>query len=194
MFTQDLQSKLQRLIAGLSVGGLVLAGVVAAVPASAALAAPATPPAQGQLAQTREGRLERAYQREQQWLSTQQDNLNKMNGAADKVQQFITTQQGKGKDVTALQDALATFKAQITAAQSSHTVAVNVLNTHLGFDASGKVTNAVQARQTVLDALQALRDAHNVMRQAVTDLHRAVRAWRLANGVKAQQPTVTPGS
>ncbi len=194
MFTRNLQSKLQRLIAGLSVSGLVLAGVVAAVPANAALAAPATPPAQGQLALAREARLEQAYRREQQFLNTQQDNLNRMNTIADKVQQFITTQQNKGKDVTALQAALATFKSQITTAQAAHVTAANVLNTHLGFDADGKVTDIAQARQTVLDARQALRDAHNVMRQAVADLHRAVRAWRQANGLKAQQPTVTPSN
>ncbi len=194
MFTKNLKSKWQRLIAGLSVSGLVLAGVVTAIPADTALAAPATPPAQGQLAQTRNERLERVYQREQQWLSTQQNNLNRLNSVADKVQQFITTQQGKGKDVSALQTALATFKSQITMAQASHATAANVLSTHLGFDANGKVTDAAQARQTLLDARQSLRDAHNVMRQAVLDLHRAIRAWRRANQPQAAQPVATPNN
>jgi TolA-binding protein len=194
MLTKNLKSKLQKAIAGLSVSGLVLAGIIAAVPTSAAYAAPATPPAQGQTEQTRNARLEQAYQREQKWLGTQQDNLNKMNNVADKVQQFITTQQGKGKDVTALQDALATFKSQITAAQASHMTAADVLSTHLGFDASGHVTDLVQARQTLLDARQSLRDAHDVMRQAVLDLHRAIRAWRQVNGPQATKATPTPNS
>ncbi len=194
MLTQNWKSKWQKIIAGLSISGLVLAGVMAASPITSAYAAPGTPPAQGQSAETRNARLEQAYQREQEWLSKQQDNLVKMNTLADKVQQFITTQQGKGKDVTALQAALATFQAQIATAQASHTTAANVLNTHLGFDANGKVTNAVEARQTLLDARQSLRDAHLVMRQAVNDLHRAVRAWRQANGVKASQPSATTPS
>ncbi len=194
MLTKNWKSKLQHAIAGLSIGGVVLAGVIAAMPANAAVAAPGTPPAPGQLWAVRNARLEQAYQREQAWLSQQQDNLNKMSSIADRVQQFITTQQGKGKDVSALQAALATFKSQIATAQTSHTTAANVLSAHVGFDANGKVTDAVQARQTLLDARQSLRDAHDVMRQAVTDLHRAIRAWRLANGAKAQQPAATPSS
>jgi TolA-binding protein len=196
MFTKNWMSKLQKVIAGLSVSGLVLAGVIAASPATSAYAAPGTPPAQGQAAETRNARLEQAYQREQEWLSQQQDNLNKMNTVVvDKIQQFITTQQGKGKDVTALQAALATFKSQLVTAQASHTTATNVLSTHLGFDANGKVTDAPQARQTLLAARQSLRDAHNVMRQAVLDLHRALRTWRQANGAKDGQPSVvTPGN
>ena len=194
MLTKNWKSKLQRAIAGLSISGVVLAGVIAAMPASAAYAAPGTPPAPGQPGAARNERLEQAYQREQAWLSQQQDNLNKMNSIADRVQQFITTQQGKGKDVSALQAALATFKSQIATAQASHATAANVLSAHLGFDANGKVTDAAQARQTLLDARQSLRDAHNVMRQAVLDLHRAIRAWRQANGPKVQQPAATPSN
>ena len=147
-----------------------------------------------EMEQARSERLEQAYVREQQWLSTQQENLNKMSSAADKVQQFITAQQGKGKDVSALQAALATFKSQIAAAQASHAAAATVLGTHSGFDANGKVTNAAEARQTLLDARQSLHDAHIAMRQAVRDLHRALRAWRQANGLRASQIAPTPGS
>ncbi len=192
MFTKNLKSKWQKIVAGLSVSGLVLAGIIAAAPTHAAYAAPATPPAPAQTEQTRNARLERVYQREQQWLNTQQDNLNKMNNIADKVLQFITTQQGKGKDVTALQAALTTFKSQIATAQASHAIAAGALNTHVGFDVNGKVTDAAQARQTLLDARQSLRDAHNVMRQAIYDLHRALRTWRQANGPKAAIATPTP--
>ena len=192
MLTKNWKSKLQRAIAGLSVSGLVLMGAFAASPATAAYAAPGTPPAQGQQEQARDARLERAYRREQEWLSKQQENLDRMNSIADRVQQFITTQQSKGKDVSALQAALSTFKSQIATAQASHATAVSVLDAHLGFDANGKVTDAAQARQTLLDARQSLRDAHNVMRQAVLDLHRAIRTWRQANGLKAQQPAATP--
>ncbi len=194
MFTKNLKSKWQKIVAGLCVSGLVLAGIIAAAPTHAAYAAPATPPAPVQTEQTRNARLEKVYQREQQWLNTQQDNLNKMNNIADKVQQFITAQQGKGRDVTALQAALATFKSQIATAQASHATAAGVLSTHLGFDVNGKVTDTVQARQTLLDARQSLRDAHAVMRQAVYDLHRALRTWRQANGLKAATATPMPAS
>lgn len=195
MLAKKLKSKVYGVIGGLSIAGLMLAGVIAAAPTGAALAAPGTPPAkQGQLDQAAKTRLEQAYQREQAWLSQQADNLNKLNNVAGKVQQFITTQQGKGKDVTALQAALTTFQSQIATAQSAHNTAAKVLSTHTGFDANGQVTEAAQARQTVLEARQSLRAAHTVMRQAVTDLHRAVREWRQANGVKTKQPAATPGN
>ena len=45
MLTKNWKSKLRRAIAGLSISGVVLAGAVAAMPASAAYAAPGTPPA-----------------------------------------------------------------------------------------------------------------------------------------------------
>jgi hypothetical protein len=194
MLTKNWKLNWQKIIAGWCVSGLLLAGVIAASPATTAYAAPGTPPAPGQT-ENRAARLEQAYQREQEWLSKQQDNLAKMNTLADKVQQFITVQQGKGKDVTALQAALTTFKSQIITAQASHTTAANVLSAHLGFDANGKVTAVAQARQTLLDARQSLGDAHRVMRQAVNDLHRVIRAWRQANSVKAgQPPAATPGN
>ena len=195
MFAKNVKLKLLKVVAGLSVIGLVLAGIIAAIPAASAYAAPGTPPAPGQVAEARNARLEKAYQREQSWLTTQQNNLNRMNTIADKVQQFITTQQGKGKDVTALQNALTTFKTQIATALASHNTAANILNTHQGFDANGKVIDADQARQTVFDARQSLRDAHDVMRQAISDLHRAIHEWREVNGAKTNPPsTATPSN
>ena len=192
MFTKNWKSKLQKVVAGLSVSGLMLAGLCAALPANAAYAAPATPPAQDPTV-THE-RLEQAYQREQQQLKIQQDNLDMLNIIADQVQQFITTQQGQGKDVTALQAALATFKSQITTAQASHATAANILSAHAGFDINGKVTDATQARQTIRAARQSLGDAHIVMRQATLDLHRALREWRQANRPTGTQATPTPSN
>ncbi len=194
MFKKYWKSKWQRMIVGLCVGGLVMAGVVAVIPAAAAQAAPATPTAPSQQQGVRDARLEKAYQKEQAWLTKQQANLDKLNTVADRVQQFITTQQNKGKDVSALQAALATFKSQLTAAHASHQTAAKVLSAHLGFDANGKVMETAQARQTLVDARQALRDTCNVMRQAGHDLRSAVRQWRQTNGVKIGQPASTPSA
>ena len=69
--------------------------------------------------------------------------------------------------MSALQAALSTFQTQIATAQSSHNTTASVLGNHAGFDANGKVTNPDQARQTLLDGRQSLRDAHGVIRQAV---------------------------
>ena len=50
-----------------------------------------------------------------------------------------------------------------------------------GFDGSGNVTNQTSAAQTVKDANQALTDAHTVLVQAVSDLQKAVQAWKTSN-------------
>jgi exonuclease VII large subunit len=187
----NVKSKLFSIVGSLSIAGLVLASVVVA-PTGTALAQTATPPARvGQ--QARDERLERLYQRERDWLNQQQQNLDKTSQIVSKVQIYIANQQAKGKDVSALQAALAAFQQQIATMQSSHTTAANVLGSHAGFDANGKVTDPNQARQTLLDGRQALRAAHLILRQAILDLHRALRAWRQANGLKVL-PMATPSS
>ncbi len=192
MKLKNWKSRWFSMIGVLSIAGMILAGVVAA-PTAAALAQAATPPPKaGQ--QVRDQILERAYRREQAWLALQQQNLDRMNQIVTKVQNYIAAQQAKGKDVSALQAALAAFQQQIAVAQSSHTTAATALGNHAGFDANGNVTDPALARQTILDGRQALRDAHRVIRQAVTDLRRASRAWRTANGLTAQQPAATPSS
>jgi len=74
---------------------------------------------------------------------------------------------------------LTTYQAQLTTAGASHSTAANILSTHAGFDGSGNVTNQTSAAQTVKDANQALTDAHTVLVQAVSDLQKAVQAWKL---------------
>src|SRR5512143_3250120 len=191
MKLSNLKFNVFKAVSILSLVGLVLAGIVA-LPSGTAFAQSATPPAKpGQ--QARDERLERWYQREQTWLNQQQQNLDRTSNIVTRVQQHIADQQAKGKDVTALQAALSTFQSQIATAQSSHATAATILNTHAGFDVNGKVTDPNQARQTLLDGRQALHDAHLILRQAIVDLHRAVREWRQANRLSVK-PAATPGS
>ena len=174
-----MKSHLFRLAGSLSIVGLLLAGVVVS-PAGTALAQTAEPPAKtDRVANTT--RLENVYQRELNWLNQQQQNLDRTDQLVSRIQTYIANQQAAGKDVTALRAALATFQQQIATAQTSHQTAASILNTHTGFDANGHVTDAAQARQTLIAGHQSLADARRVLRQAILDLHRALRNWRLAN-------------
>jgi hypothetical protein len=125
--------------------------------------------------------LQKTYQNEQTWLATQTTNLGKANDQVAKIQALITQGQGKGQDTAALQSALTTYQAQLVTAGASHSTATNILSTHSGFDGSGNVTDQTSAAQTVKDANQALSDAHKVLVQAVSDLQKAVQAWKTAN-------------
>jgi hypothetical protein len=176
----NIKSKFVRLISGLSIVAVAFTALAAA-PVGVAFADTPTPtPKPGQAART--ARLEKVYQREQNWLTQQQANLTKATAIATKVQDFINAQNAKGKDTTALQQALAVFQQQLATAQSAHqAAAATILSNHTGFDANGKVTDAAQARQTLIDARQSLRDAHQALMQGTRDLHRAIREYRTAN-------------
>ena len=122
--------------------------------------------------------LKKDYQVEQNWLTKQQDNLNKTVVVVTNVQNLIAKANGQGKDTTALVNALATFQSQIATSQSSHNTAASILSTHSGFDVNGNVIDRDAARLTVNSARQSLSDAHNLLWQAANDLHQAIKEWR----------------
>ena len=125
--------------------------------------------------------LQRAYQREQKWLTLQTDNLKRGDQVATRLQTFIDNQNGKGKDTTKLAAALAAAKTQLADAHSAHDAAAALLSTHAGFDNSGKVTDLAQARQTLTSAVQSLWKSHRTLCQALRDMRVALRTYRQAN-------------
>ena len=164
------------LASGLAALALAVAGVLTAPAATAYADDPTPTPRPGQ--QARDDRLKNWYQREQNWLNVQTRHLAKANEAAGKVQDWINDLKSEGKDTGALEAALATFQSQIATAQASHDTAASLLGAHAGFDDSGNVTDADQARQTLVTARQSLNDAHDILRQAREDLHKAVQDFR----------------
>jgi len=153
-------------LASLLVGGLSLA-----LPANAlALGA----------SNTADEALTKAYQTEQKWLNEQQQAINKADQAAAQVQQVADKAAQAGLDVTALQNALATFNGALAEVKSGHQTASDLLAAHNGFDGEGNVTDRQAARVTVLDAKQALWKAHVSLSQAVRNLYQAVREWKQA--------------
>ena len=122
--------------------------------------------------------LEKAFNRENQALGAQATNLDKIGKLATTAQDWITKALAKGWNVSDLEATLSTFNGQIANAKSLHETAAGILSAHNGFDTSGKVTDVIGATQTVKDARQDLRDTHNVIRQAVSDLRGAIRTFR----------------
>ena len=181
----SLLSKFTTLVfSSLAVCALML-GSAWLAPAASAFAATATPPAANADANQR---LQKAFQAEQTWLSQQSDNLSKANDAVAKVQAWINTKKSQGLDTSAVEAALSTYQTQIATAQLSHDTAAGILGGHAGFDGSGNVTDASQARQTVTSARQSLSDAHGVLVQAGKDLRAAVNLFR---GTQVQQNRLT---
>ncbi len=125
--------------------------------------------------------LEKAFAAEQNRLGIQQANLDKTGALVTRVQTLIDDAKARGEDTSALERALATFQSQVANARSAHATAASILSTHDGFNPNGKVTNVTTARQTVLDARQALKGAADILTQAVKDLRAAVQAWQSAH-------------
>jgi hypothetical protein len=175
----------------LLVGGAIAAAVIGAcalAPTTVAHAAaafqtavpPQSTPADAQ-GQPPHARLEKLYADEQKLQTTQQQRLDNTSKVISATQSDIDKQNGLGKDTTALVTALNTYKAAVATAQDEHASAQGILDTHAGFDASGNVTDAAQARTTVQSASQAQREFHLTMNQAGFDLRTQIRLWRIKN-------------
>lgn len=125
--------------------------------------------------------LEQGLVRLNDWHTKQEINLRHAAAAGDKLQALIDKAANAGKDVAELETALADYRAGLASAQAGHDSAAALLTAHAGFDADGKVTDALAAKQTLESARSSLQDAHVTLNKAAADLRAAVRAWRAAN-------------
>jgi hypothetical protein len=173
---------------GLLVLALTAAAFVA-VPAAPAYADEEHPPS-AERSRDRGTLLERAFEREKDWLSRQSDNLARAGTAADKAGELIEKAKANGVDTGDLEAALAQFEGQLAAAKDSHEEAAAIIDAHAGFNGGGKVIDQEQALQTVKSAGGALRDARDALKGAAQDLRDAVKAWREIH--PRPQPTATP--
>jgi hypothetical protein len=180
--------------AGLAALGLTALVLVAlsflfspATPAYASDPTPTVKPAKPDDAAAK-ARLAKAYEYQQMRLRMETDHLTLANDAAGRTQTMIDNQKAQGKDTTALETALSTFKTQVAAAQAAHDTAAGILDKHLGFDDRGQVTDLAQARQTVKEANRYMQDTRLTLRQAELTLRIAIRAWRQANAPHPASP------
>lgn len=134
--------------------------------------------------------FEKLYERLQKNLSELKSHLEKANDVAKKAQDFIAEAKSKGKDTTAAEAALATFKTELAKAQALYDEAKKILDTHAGFDANGKVIDREAAKDTVLDAGKALREGQKTLAKAVRDAQKAVKDLRKDR--KDDKDKVTP--
>ncbi len=125
--------------------------------------------------------LEQSLVRAKKSLLLQDAHLTRVAAFADKVATAIDKAKEKGKDTTAIEQALATFRQQIAAARADWQAASSALSTHDGFDGQGKVTNAETARATIKTARDAMLKAHNTVKSAGKTMRDALKAFRKAN-------------
>ena len=182
------------LIVILAAGLVIFTGYVSPVFADSTIPVSTQNPTSTQVAQTGVHpilKLELKLERDE--LTLQTNNLSKMDVIAGKAQTRIDRLAAKGLDTTNLTTALEEFNAQLPAINAEHLKAMQILNTHAGFDANANVINAANAKQTLLDARAALKDTRTQMIAALKNLRQAMKDFRTANA-PITTPTVVPQS
>jgi len=173
-----------RIVSGVMVVALALAGV-AFSPAAAAYAAPPAQTPEPPGARRAILALEQLLKREQHILEGLALRIDFGHEIAGEVQNWIDFLQGQGKDTSALETALANYQAGLDAAQGSWNTANGLLSNPAGFDAEGHVTDVDQARETLRQGGDALRQTHRLLVDAGIAFRRAVQDFRRANAGSA---------
>ena len=94
-----------------------------------------------------------------------------------------------GKDVSALQAALDAFESAIKEAHPIYEGGKGIINSHQGFDANGKVTDAEKAKETVQAMHDKLQEVKAAMNGTGKALREATRDFRQANPRPAKTQT-----
>lgn len=158
---------------------LVAAAMVfsALMPTATAFAQDGNPPTQEEAERRWVEKMEKAYQRELEWLEKQTERLAHTAENVERVNNLIAKAEERGLDTSPLQAALAAYQASVAEAQASHDNAGAILGAHAGFDDSGKVTDKEAARQTLVDGRNALNEARHTLDQAARALRQAIQQF-----------------
>ena len=175
----------------ISLVAVLIVGVAAfAIPGGNAAAQTPTP--QANVPQARinlvNARLERMLQVEQATLERMTRHFDRLDQFTARVETLISKAKDNGKDVTALEAALAEFKAKESDARVVLNSVSSLLAAHPGFDANGKVIDRAVAKTTLDDGHAKFQDIRSIIVDAAKNLHEAVKAWRAAN---PPQPTTS---
>ena len=125
--------------------------------------------------------LEKVWAREQAIYQRQDDRLAKADEFFAKVQSGIDKATAKGYDASGIRAALDALKAAVETARPIHQIAASIIASHDGFDATGKVTDRAQARETVKLLGQSLKDYRSTVGDPFKALREAVKAFREAH-------------
>ncbi|NTU54968.1 MAG: hypothetical protein HGA79_01840 [Anaerolineales bacterium] len=166
---------------------LVLAIGLAVLPFSGASAEENTPPTSGQPVSNE--RLEQAWARLQTAYTTQSERLDKSAALIEKIETRIAQANAKGWDTSAVQAALDAFVAALPNASAAHEAGAELIASHAGFDADGKVTDRATAIETAKALGQVVKNTRAAMNGTGEALRAAIQAFLEANGISK---TVTP--
>jgi septal ring factor EnvC (AmiA/AmiB activator) len=135
--------------------------------------------------------LTQLYQKEQEWLSTQGNNISKLSDTSGKIQAFIAKAQERGEDTSSLEAVIASIVAQLPQSQSFHDAAAAILASHAGFDENGVVIDTASAKTTLESAKTNLENSKNINMSIAAEIKAAVEAWKTAHPKTNDLPEVS---
>jgi hypothetical protein len=162
---------------------LTTALVFAAFPVTSAFAQGENPP-KGELVNAK---LEQVWARQLKNYEKIGKGFDDNDAQIAKFQIRIGQAAANGKDVTALQAALDAFESALKSSKPIYDSMNGIVNSHQGFDANGKVTDAEKAKSTVKEMRTKMLDLKSAMGGTGKALHEALKAFREAN-----KPAVAP--
>ncbi|NOT06274.1 MAG: hypothetical protein HOP27_16905 [Anaerolineales bacterium] len=152
--------------------------VFAAFPVTSAYAQGENPALTGEVSNEK---LEKAWVRQLNIYERLGNGFDGLDDQIAKFQERIDKAASKGRDVTTLQAALDAFEAASKTAQPIYDSIESIVNSHAGFDADGKVTDAEQAKSTVDEMRAKLKEVKSSMDGTGKALHEALKAFRESN-------------
>jgi len=156
---------------------LVAVLALAALPVTSAFASDENPP-RGDVSNEK---LEQAWARQIKIYGRLGKAFENTHTQISKIQDLIDKAAANGKDVSALQAALDAFEATLKNARPTYEAIKAIVNSHQGFDESGKVTDAEKAKSTVQEMQSKMQELKTAMNGAGKALREAIKAFREAN-------------
>ena len=167
---------------------LVAALAVASLPFVSVSAAGADDPNPPQGPVTNE-KWEQVWARQQRTYEKIGKGFDRADDFTARAQQLIDRARENGKDVSALQAALDAFESAIKEAHPIYEGGKGIINSHQGFDANGKVTDAEKAKETIQAMHDKLQEVKAAMNGTGKALREATRDFRQANPRPAKTQT-----
>ncbi len=135
-------------------------------------------------------KLEKAWARQQENYQKLTKLFQDADARTAKFQERIDKAKANGKDVTALQSALTAFEAALKNAKPIYESMNGIVNSHQGFDDTGKVTDPAKALETVKSMREKFQEIRTALNGTGKALHEAIKAVREAN--PRPTPTTAP--
>jgi hypothetical protein len=156
---------------------LVAALVFAALPATGVFAQEENPPK----AELPTEKIEQVWARQLANYEKLGKGFTETDAQIAKFQARIDKAAANGKDVTVLQAALNAFASALKSGKPTYDSMGGIVSSHQGFDASGKITDATQAKATVQEFRTKMQELQSTMNGTGKALREALQAFRDAN-------------